>query len=237
MRIKRALAFACGTCLLVAGLAPAPAFAGKLQINTVLLEVNASRRTAMVTLRNEEAEPVTIRAYALEWNQQGGEESYADTSAVIVSPPIFTIAPGATQLIRVGLRSPSGAPRAYRLIVEEVPEARPAGGIRVALRLNLPLYSMIPAGEVSSLRWSAWQEQSGWVLEAVNSGPGYVRLSQEAAQAATGVRATDNVNFGTVLPGATRRWRIGPQPDVRDQSRFRQIARTQGHVAAQASLH
>jgi fimbrial chaperone protein len=117
-----------------------------------------------------------------------------------------------------------------------VPEARPAGGIRVALRLNLPLYSMIPAGEVSSLRWSAWQEQSGWVLEAVNSGPGYVRLSQEAAQSATGVRATDNVNFGTVLPGATRRWRIGPQPDVRDQSRFRQIARTQGHVAAQASL-
>jgi fimbrial chaperone protein len=234
MRIKSLLA-ACGATLLLAATPGEPASAGTLQVNPVLLEISANRRTATVTLRNQEASAVTVRAYPLEWRQADGDESYAETSAVIVSPPIFTIAPGATQLIRVGLRSPSGARQAYRLIIEEVPDASPSNGIRVALRLNIPLYAMIPAGEASAMRWSAWQEaDGGWTVEAVNGGPGYVRLSHETALSATGIRADDEVNFGTVLPGATRRWRIGPQLDVRDQNRFRQIARTQGRVGAQA---
>ena len=234
MRIKSLLA-ACGATLLLAAIPGVPASAGTLQVNPVLLEISANRRTATVTLRNQEATAVTIRAYPLEWRQADGNESYAETSAVIVSPPIFTIAPGATQLIRVGLRSPSGARQAYRLIIEEVPDASPSNGIRVALRLNIPLYAMMPAGQASALSWSAWQEaDGGWTIEAVNGGPGYVRLSRELAQGATGIRAGDQVNFGTVLPGATRRWHIGPQLDVRDQSRFRQIARTQGRVGAQA---
>lgn len=234
MRIKSFLA-ACGATLLCAAVPAAPALAGTLQVNPVLLEISANRRTATVTLRNQESVPVTIRAYPLEWRQTGGDEQYAETSAVIVSPPIFTIAPGATQLIRVGLRSPSGARQAYRLIIEEVPGASPGNGIRVALRLNLPLYAMVPAGQASALRWSAWQENDGWVVEAVNGGAGYVRLSPEGAQNATGIRVGNHVNFGTVLPGATRRWRIGPQLEVRDQARFRQIARAQGHGGAQAS--
>ena len=233
MRIKSLLA-ACGATLLCAAIPGVPASAGTLQVNPVLLEISANRRTATLTLRNQEASPVTVRAYPLEWRQADGDESYSETSAVIVSPPIFTIAPGATQLIRVGLRSPSGARQAYRLIVEEVPDASPGNGIRVALRLNIPLYTMIAAGDASALRWSAWEEQGGWVVEAVNDGPGYVRLSQQAALNATGLQVDGHVNFGTVLPGATRRWRIGPQLDVRDQNRFRQIARTQSRVGAQA---
>ena len=234
MRIKSILA-ACGATLLCAAIPGVPASAGTLQVNPVLLEINANRRTATVTLRNQEATPITVRAYPLEWRQADGDEHYTETSALIVSPPIFTIAPGATQLIRVGLRSPSGARQAYRLIIEEVPEATPGNGIRVALRLNIPLYAMMTAGEASALRWSAWQEGNGWTIEAVNSGSGYVRLSQDAAQNATGLRVGNNLNFGTVLPGATRRWHIGPQLDVRDQNRFRQIARTQSGVGAQAS--
>jgi len=237
MRLKRAIAVACGATLLWTAVPVAPAFAGTLQVNPVLLEINSGRRTATVTIRNEEATPVTIRAYALDWRQAGGDEGYAETSAVIVSPPIFTVAPGATQLIRVGLRTPSGAPAAYRLIVEEVPGAEPGSGIRVALRLNLPLYSSIAAGEFSALRWSAWREaDGGWTLEAVNGGRGYVRIDPAVAQRAIGLRIPDHVNLGTVLPGAERRWHIGAQIDVSDTARFRAITRAQGHGEAQASL-
>jgi len=117
-----------------------------------------------------------------------------------------------------------------------VPDATPSNGIRVALRLNLPLYAMIPAGQASAVRWSAWQEAGSWVVEAANSGPGYVRLSHDAAQDATGIRAGNDVNFGTLLPGATRRWGLGPQVEIRDQARLRQVARTQASVGAQARL-
>ena len=237
MRVRHALLAVCGATLLW-GVGPmAPAFAGTLQVNPVLLEINAGRRTATVTLRNEEATPVTIRAYALDWRQTGGDEAYGETSAVIVSPPIFTVAPGATQLIRVGLRSPSAAPAAYRLIVEEVPEAQPSQGIRVALRLNLPLYASVDAGPFSALRWAAWREADGnWMLEATNGGQGYVRIDPAVAQNAIGVRIPDHVNLGTVLPGAVRRWRIGTQIEVSDTARFRTITRAQGHGEARASL-
>ena len=236
MRLKRVLAIACGAALCAA--APVvPASAGTLQVNPVLLEINNRRRTATVTLRNPTDQPVTIRAYPLEWRQVDGNDNYSESSAVIVSPPIFTIAPGATQLVRVGLRSPSRAPQAYRLIIEEVPDASPGNGIRVALRLNLPLFSTLPAGEPAAVRWAAWREPDGsWTLEAANGGTGYVRLSHEAARAATGLRLGNTINLGTVLPGATRRWRIGSSLDILDQTRFRQIARTQDHVGAQASL-
>ena len=237
MRFKHVLAVACGATLLSTAIPAAPAFAGTLQVNPVLVEINAGRRTATVTLRNQEATPVTIRAYALQWRQADGGESYDETSAVIVSPPIFAVAPGATQLIRVGLRSPSGAPAAYRLIVEEVPEAHPSDGIRVALRLNLPLYSSVAAGEFPALRWSAWREaDGGWTIEAVNAGRGYVRIDPAAVIGATGLRIPDHINLGTVLPGAERRWRIGTQPDVSDAARFRAITRAQGHGEAGASL-
>lgn len=234
MRLKHLLGFACGAAL-AAALPAGPAMAGTLQVNPVLVQINTGRRTATVTIRNEEAEPVTIRAYALGWRQVDGEDRYDDSSAVIVSPPIFTIPGGGTQLIRLGLRAPSAAPQAYRLMIEEVPEARPSGGVRVALRLNLPLYSGIDAGSAGDLRWSARHEGDGsWTLLAVNGGGGYVRLDSAAAQQATGLAFDGNMNFGTVLPGATRRWRIGSLPQVRDQARFRQIAGADGHVAARA---
>ena len=237
MRFRHVLAVACGATFLSTAVPAEPALAGTLQVNPVLLEINEGRRTASVTLRNEEATPVTIRAYALDWRQAGGDESYAETSAVIVSPPIFTVAPGATQLVRVGLRSPSAAPAAYRLIVEEVPEATQGNGIRVALRLNLPFYSSIPAGDFSALRWSAWREADGdWTLEAVNGGRGYVRIDPAVAQRAIGLRIPDHVNLGTVRPGAERRWGIGTQVDVSDAARFRAITRAQGHGEARASL-
>ena len=236
MRVKLALG-ACGAALLGLASAAVPASAGTLEVNPVRLEVTSARRTATVTLRNPTERPVTIRAYSLEWRQADGEDAYSETSAVIVSPPIFTIAPGATQLVRVGLRQPSSTPQAYRLVIEEVPDATPGHGIQVALRLNLPLFSGLSSAEPAAVRWSAWREpDSGWTLEAVNGGAGYVRLSHDAARAATGLRLGDTVNLGTVLPGATRRWRIGSSLDVLDQGRFQRIVRTQGHVGAQASL-
>jgi fimbrial chaperone protein len=228
---------ACGAALLTLASPAMPASAGTLEVNPVRLEINAAHRTATVTLRNPTDRPVTIRAYPLEWRQADGDEHYSESSAVIVSPPIFTIAPGATQLVRVGLRSPSRAPQAYRLIVEEVPDATPGNGIQVALRLNLPLFSGLSAGEVAAVRWSAWRGADGdWTLEAVNGGTGYVRLSHDEASAATGLRIGNSVNLGTVLAGATRRWRIGSSLDILDQARFQRIARTQDHVGAQASL-
>ena len=218
---------ACAALTLTAAAGLPPAAAGTLQVNPVLVEIGAARRTGSVTVRNVENVPVTIRAYPLAWRQAEGEDHYDETSAIIVSPPVFTIPAGGTQIVRVGRRGAAAGPQPYRLIIEEVPEANPGGGIRVALRLNLPLYSGVPAGAPADLRWSAARQSDGrWAIEARNPGAGWVRVDARIARAATGVRFEDGFAFGTVLPGAARRWLLGGAPNVTDRSKFQQILRT-----------
>jgi fimbrial chaperone protein len=222
---KRVIAIlAAPLCLVAALAAPAPALAGSLQVDPIRLEISTGRRTATVRVRNQEQVPVTIRAYPLEWNQVDGEDRYTESSAVIVSPPIFTIPAGGTQIIRVGLRNASADPRAFRLMVEEVPQASPGTGVQVALRLNLPLFAMMNAGAQSELAWSARRGGDGrWTVEASNGGRNYVRVEPAAAEAATGVDLDSNFNLGVVLPGSSRRWVIGGQPTLADPVRFSSI--------------
>jgi fimbrial chaperone protein len=203
-------------------------------VDPIRLEIGAGRRTASVRVRNEEGVPVTIRAYPLNWSQVEGEDRYEDSSAVIVSPPIFTIPAGGSQVVRVGLRTPSSDPHAYRLVIEEVPQARTGTGVQVALRLNLPLFVMMAQGEQGDLAWSAARGSDGaWTVEAANRGGNYVRVEMAAAEAATGINFADTQNFGVVLPGAIRRWTIGAIPNVRDQARLTSILRTSAGAHAQ----
>jgi fimbrial chaperone protein len=236
-RIIPLAAYAAMTLTAAAGFAPAAA--GTLQVNPVLVEIGGARRTGSVTVRNEEDVPVTIRAYPLAWRQDGGEDRYDETAELIVSPPVFTIAPHATQTVRAGARRPSPAPRAYRLIIEEVPEAAPPGsGIRVALRLNLPLYANLAAGRPADLSWRAYRQGDGqWAIEARNNGAGWVRVEQALAEAATGLRLEDGFSFGTVLPGGARRWLVGADPRIGDRARFQQINRTADHGATSPPRH
>lgn len=230
---------ACAALTLTAAAGLAPAAAGTLQVNPVLVEIGGARRTGSVTVRNEENVPVTIRAYPLGWRQDGGEDRYDETAELIVSPPVFTIPPHATQTVRVGARRPSPAPRAYRLIIEEVPEAAPASaGIRVALRLNLPLYANLAPGAPADLSWRAARQADGqWAIEARNNGTGWVRVEQALAETATGLRLGDGFSFGTVLPGGTRRWLVGADPRIGDRARFQQINRTASHGATSPPPH
>lgn len=218
----------CGASLLLGALSAmsAPAVAGSLTVDPIMVEIDQQHLTATVTIHNVDQAPVTIHAYALGWTQRGGEDVYDDEAPVIVSPPVFTIPAGGAQLVRVGMRRAGGEPHAYRLMIEEVPEATPGTGIRVAIRLNLPLYTMMSPGAASDIAWSAWQDgDRRWVLEAANSGAGYVRVDPGQARAATGVAGLDSMFFGVVLPGSARQWTIGVDPDVEDRGRFESVAR------------
>lgn len=214
-------------CCAMAALTAGPAWAGSIRVDPVQISVNKTRRTAAVTIVNAAAEPVMVRAYPLAWAQPGGDDVYSETAAVIVSPPIATIPARGRQLVRVGFRDPAAAKGAWRLVVEEVPQASlEGGGVQVALRFNLPLFAQLEAGKPGDLNWSARRGPDGnWTLEADNPGPGYVRLGPADFGAATGVRHTRSIRLGVVLPNSRRRWRLEDQPDVIDRTRFERIAR------------
>lgn len=111
-------AMAASACLLA--LQPAVSAASALRVDPIELELSEARRVATVTLRNEDSHPVTVRAYALAWTQQGGEDVYDEDRSLILSPPVFTVPSGGEQLMRVGARG-SVEGRAFRVMIEEVP--------------------------------------------------------------------------------------------------------------------
>ena len=208
--------------------ATAPANAGSLQVDPIMLEISQSRRTTTLRIVNREPVPVTIRAHALAWSQPAGVDLYQDTNDVIVSPPIFTIPGNGVQIVRIGLRPHAASGGAFRVIVEEVPAAHP-GTIQVALRLDLPLLAMVPAGTMRDLSWSARrQADGGWVLEAEHRGEGAVRIAPADGAAATGISDEAEIHYGTVLPHSRRRWTFPARPPLRSPSLFQTIVRTGG---------
>lgn len=199
---------------LAAALAPAPASAASFSVNPVNIILPSDRQAASLTLTNSGAAPVSVRVLTYGWTQVDGGDVHTPTDNVIASPPIFTIAPGATQLVRVGLKARPQA-GAYRVIFEEIPRQEPTGtGIQVHLRLNLPLYLVPEGGGQPMLSWRAWQDSNGDLfVEGRNSGSAHRQVIELWAEQG-GKRQRLSRQMGVVLPASARLWKIGKQPGL-----------------------
>ena len=213
------------------GLICGPVVASSLRVDPVQIDITDDQRSAAVTVTNMDDGPVTIHAYPMVWTQSEGKDRYADTSAMIVSPPVVTIAPGEKQTLRVGFRNPKQQRGAWRLVIDEVPpRTTDAQGVRVALRMNLPVFARMSASLTpNDLAWSAWRSSAGdWIVEAINSSEAHIRIDPNAFVAGTGLKHTPSIRLGVVLPHSRRRWHLQPNGSVIDATQFQRIARTGG---------
>lgn len=155
-----------------------------------------------------------MRVTTLAWTQVDGRDVHTPTNNVIVSPPIFTIPPGKTQIVRIGLRDRRGA-RAYRVIFEEIPRERTVEGqIQITLRLNLPLYVLAKGRGKADLAWTAWRDGAGEIIvEGRNRGSLHGQVVELAADLG-GRRHILSNQMGVVLPGSARQWKIGRRSEL-----------------------
>lgn len=210
---KRLLLLALPMFVLATIAAGSPALAGSFKINPVNLSIPADRSTTSLSLANTGKEPVSVRALTFRWTQPNGQDVYGDTTDVIVSPPIFTLAPGQTQLVRVGLKERRSGD-AYRVVFEEIPHKDSNGtAIQVALRLDLPLFVEAADG-APRVAWKAWRDATGRVtLEASNSGTKYQKVLAIGA-VSQGQKLPLTREMGVVLPASSRRWVVGNRPEL-----------------------
>jgi fimbrial chaperone protein len=155
---------------------------GDLAVNPVRLAATAEHPVASFSVRNAGTEPALVQVELLDWEQANGVSRYAPTRALIANPLIFRIAPGASQVVRVGSRQRPSAESglAYRVIVQEVPPAPKPGfrGLHVALRLDLPLFVTADRLAAPVLQWRAERETDGRVrVEATNAGRVHARIA------------------------------------------------------------
>jgi fimbrial chaperone protein len=154
-----------------------------------------------------------VRVVTYAWTQAAGRDVYTATSNVILSPPIFTIPAGQTQIVRIGLRDRART-GAYRVVFEEIPRPRQVDGqIQINLRLDLPLYVLAKGRTRPDVSWRAWRDPSGeMIVEGRNRGMLHSQvLALDADQG--GRRHSLSKQMGVVLPGSARQWTAGKHPE------------------------
>ena len=187
-----------------------PALASALTVAPVSIEMAPDQMTTSLTLFNPGKHAVAFQIRAFAWDQQGGDDHLAATDVLQFSPPLGTLANGASQVVRLLLRSPAqGAEASYRILIDQIPPPASPGTVSLVLRMSIPVFAE-PAARVSpDLQWRLDMEAKHLLLVAVNSGGRHEAVRNLALRTADGSSLkVENGALGYVLAGATRRWDI-----------------------------
>lgn len=191
--------------------------AGSFSATPVRLGLPSGATSTSLALENLGDRPVVVQASPMLWRQEGGRDVLTATQEILVSPPIFTIAPGATQTVRVGLMRPADPSRelAYRLSLQEVPPPpdpdRP--GVSVSLQLVLPVFvqPLAPARAAAKPVWRARRGEGGAIeLTLSNEGTAHVQVIDARLGAEDGALVGEVSPRAYVLPGQAQTWRVEP---------------------------
>jgi fimbrial chaperone protein len=132
-------------CAAAAFVAAAPvAHAASLQVTPLLVHVAAPGAASTVTLRNEGPRPINAQVRVFRWTQANGEDVLQPTNAVVASPPIVNLGSRIDYAVRIvrATRQPITREEAYRLVIDELPDAasRKSGTVAIVLRHAIPVF-------------------------------------------------------------------------------------------------
>jgi fimbrial chaperone protein len=179
--------------------------AGSLAISPVRVDLSEAKLNSTVQVTNSGDEPITVQVHAASWRTEGAEDSYFETNDVVVNPPVFTLAAGQKQIIRLGLRSRDRIEieRSYRLILEEVPKPPKPGTIGTVLRISLPIFQVPRRPVAPILIWQAGFTDDGALKISVrNDGSAHDRIKELVIE--VGAERIPSSLSAYVLPGGRR---------------------------------
>jgi fimbrial chaperone protein len=194
-----------------------------------VLEADQQASALWLENRGDETANLQIRVFA--WSQSGFDDQYQNQRDVIGSPPVAKIEPGQKQLVRLTRTKdvPPGQELAYRIIIDEIPSARPptteegktAAAIRFQMRYSVPLFAYgaglwgkedttrqrDPKGiGLPDLSWRTVTVDGRPYVEVRNQGAVHARLTDVALKQGGQTKPLVAGLLGYVLPGAIMRW-------------------------------
>jgi len=200
--------------------AASTAAASTLSVAPIRVELSSKERTAVLTVRNQEDSPVVVQVRPTAWSQPDDHDQLDESHDLLVTPPLFTIPPRGVQVLRIALlREPDPARELpYRLVLAEVPPATPpeTTGLRVALRITLPVFVAARTRSGADLAWShRWLPDGSLEVEARNRGTAHLQVLDFDVQgdvkgnaAARAALHTDTSHY--LLPGTAAHWQLHP---------------------------
>lgn len=158
----------------------------QLAISPVRVDLGSDNTKDVIRVTSQTADARSYEVEVVGWSQNGDQrEIYGPTENVIAVPPLFTLEPGAEQIVRIGMVSGADpeVEGAYRVFITELAppqqEQREQAGVNVRLRLGIPVF-VAPEAEPRAALGLTDVEQSGETLRLVlrNAGNIHVRISE-----------------------------------------------------------
>ena len=200
--------------LLVAAASPC-LHAAEFTVTPVRIFMTPRDRAVAVTVTNDSDQPIVMQADLYSWKQKpDGTDELAPTEDIILSPPILKVPGKSRQVVRLArlVPPPTAEEHTYRMIVREVPEARPVTqsqvGVQVALAFSLPVFVTPPAAK--RVVDCAPVRSGPDVVTATcrNTGRAYAQIRTFELLDSAGTRLATRETGGYVLPGITRGFEV-----------------------------
>ena len=189
--------------------------AGQFTVTPVRIYMEPKDRAIAVTVSNEGDAQLVMQADLYEWKQKpGGEDELTATEEIFLSPPILKMAPKSRQVVRLARVSmPQQAARevTYRMIVREIPEARPPNTdneVQIALAFSLPVFitpkNAKPILDCQAARLAANKVQ----VNCINSGNAHTHPVSFLLSTMAGSKLAEQGTGGYILPDIRRSFEL-----------------------------
>ena len=199
------------------------ALASDIGVTPVAVHLDKANDRATVNVNNSGTDPVIMQVEAIAWHHEGGVDEDLPTGDMVINPSVFTVQPGKSQLVRIGLRRAAQADHegTYRIVLREVPaaprpgEVRISGQVTVLMALRVPIY-VAPVNVVRNLNWQATQAADGTVTASLrNDGNVHVRVGKiQLKSGDNGAVQGDHPMAAVVFPGEARSFKLSAaRPD------------------------
>lgn len=207
---KNGKAALCAAFLLLAG--AGNSMAGMVGVSPIRVDFDAGQKSGVIRVFNTGDDEISMQVDARDWAQAAdGTDEYESTGDVIAVPPIFTIAPGETQIVRVGLVGGQSPDRelAHRLFLTELPRPKAdllGGQLRMRLIVSLPIFTAPAAAPADSgLEMVETSVDNGRLRARFrNPGNSHIRVQEVMAVNTDGDHAQRTEAAVYLLPGSTR---------------------------------
>lgn len=198
-----------------------PLLAATFNVSPIRVGLSAQRPIVPLSVRNEGDDPLVVQVQVVRWSQKDGEDVYESTKDILATPPIVTVPPRSTQIVRVGLRRGVDPERelSYRVYLAEVPAppAADANRVHVALRIGLPVFVSSPTAPKPALAWKVVHGEDGAAtLRVKNEGNAHARIANvRLLSSADRQPLARYPNPAYLLPGSAQAWRLQLDPGKR----------------------
>ena len=187
----------------------APASGQTLAVLPVNIYLTPDQLASTLTVANQGVNDTAVQVRVYTWSQVDGEDKLTPTDNVLVSPPIATIAPGGSQLIRIVLRKhPEDKEATYRIILDQIPPPSEPGVVHVVLKLSLPIFAQPTHPTSPRLRFHVERGPGKLFLVATNDGTRHEAVRDISLSTSDGRKLKLTSTLPYVLAGSTRSWEI-----------------------------